>query len=197
MSKKLFITLPLPPGVNNYKKYRVIFQGGRPIATPYLTKQAEDFKEYAIFKLKAKAKEKDWEVPSKDKYILIRLKFYMNKLGKDADNHIKLIQDVIQESGLIENDSKLIPVVERLYVDQKDPRVKIALSELDWIGVFDNKNHRDLFIEKNCIGCKRYKRNCSILKSLDENKIVPEVDFIQEICKKSSNLIEQNKNKTI
>lgn len=193
MSKKLLITLPLPPGVNNYKKYRVMFQGGRPIATPYLTKQAEDFKQYAIFKLKEKAKNKNWETPSKDKYVLMQLKFYMNKLGKDADNHIKLIQDSIQDAGLVENDSKLIPVVERLYVDQNDPRVKICLSELDWIGVFDNKNDRDFFIEENCINCKRYKRNCSILKSLYKNRIPSEVDFVQQICKKKSNLIEQNK----
>jgi crossover junction endodeoxyribonuclease RusA len=197
MNKKIIITLPLPPGVNNYKKYKVMFQGGRPIATPYLTKQATDFKQYAIFKLKEAAKNKNWETPDKDKYIAMRLKFYMNKLGKDADNHIKLIQDAIQDAGLVENDSKLIPIVERLYVDSNDPRVKIYLHELDWIGIFDNKNDRDFFINENCINCKRYKRNCSILKSLDENKIVSEVDFVQGICKKNSNLTEQNKNKTI
>ena len=33
---KLIFNIPIPPGVNEYKKYRVLFQGGRNIPVPFL-----------------------------------------------------------------------------------------------------------------------------------------------------------------
>lgn len=184
MDNGLYImSIPLPPGVNNYKKYRVIYQGGRNVALPYLTKETLDFKEYMKVACKRFQLERNWKKPSKDKYILMELIFYMNKHGRDADNHIKLIQDSLQENGIVDNDSKIIPQVKRLYVDKNDPRVIIKLTILPWVGVFKNETDRHEFIEKNCVECKRFKRNCSILKTLDENKIVEEVNLSEKICK--------------
>ena len=176
--------IPIPPGVNQYKKYRIIYQGGRPIISSYLTKEAEDFKQYMHYVMTRKAKECNWITPLNNQYIKMSLIFFMNKLGKDADNHIKLIQDSLQETGLVKNDSKIIPVIKRLYVDKQNPRVKIKLEILPWIGVFDNNEKREQFLTNNCINCKRYKRNCSILKALDNNKLIPEVNVTENICKK-------------
>lgn len=177
------LTIPIPPGVNTYKKYRVIFQGGRNVALPYLTKEALDFKEYMKMACKRFQAETGWEKPTKDKYILMELIFYMNKHGRDADNHIKLIQDALQENNIVENDSKIIPRVKRLYVDKDNPRVIIKLSVLPWVGVFIDETTRNDFIESNCMDCKRFKRNCSILKTLDDNKIHEVVDLKNKICK--------------
>ena len=182
---KLYLDISIPPGVNQYKKYRVIFQGGRPMAAPYLIKAAVDFKEHMKYVMTREAKKANWIIPEDSQYIRMSLIFYMDKLGKDADNHIKLIQDSLQESGLIKNDSKIIPVVKRLYVDKENPRVKVKLEVLPWIGVFENEEHKQEFIQLNCINCKRFKRNCSILKTLQENKLMSDVDLLNKVCKKS------------
>lgn len=191
MDNILYMEIPLPPGVNSYKKYRVIFQGGRPIVSSYLTKETFDFKQYMKFLMKREAEKCNWETPENNKYIKLSLIFYMNKHGKDPDNHIKLIQDSLQETGLVNNDSKIIPQVKRVFINKNDPKVKIKMEVLPWIGVFDNETKRDIFINLNCQKCKRFSKNCSILKSLDNNKITSDVDLSKNICKKI-NLIEQN-----
>lgn len=183
---KLIFSIPIPPGVNEYKKYRVLFQGGRNIPVPYLTKETQDFKQYMHYLMTREANKNNWITPEDNKYIKLSLIFYMNKLGKDADNHIKLIQDSLQETGLVKNDSKIIPSVKRLFVDKENPRVIIKLEELPWIGVFSDETHRKYFIDENCNNCKRFKRNCSILKSLDENKISKDVNNNITICHKKT-----------
>ena len=179
-------SIPIPPGVNEYKNYRVLFQGGRNIPVPYLTKETQDFKQYMHHLMTREANKNNWITPEDNKYIKLSLIFYMNKLGKDADNHIKLIQDSLQETGLVKNDSKIIPSVKRLFVDKENPRVIIKLEELPWIGVFSDETHRKYFIDENCNNCKRFKRNCSILKSLDENKISKDVNNNITICNKKT-----------
>ena len=89
-------------------------------------------------------------------------------------------------AGLVKNDSKIIPSVKRLFVDKENPRVIIKLEELPWIGVFSDETHRKYFIDENCNNCKRFKRNCSILKSLDENKISKDVNNNITICNKKT-----------
>ena len=45
---------------------------------------------------------------------------------------------------------------------------------MDYIGVFDNASQLEQF-ESRCIGCNRYKRNCSILQKAKEGRVQEEV----------------------
>lgn len=62
----------------------------------------------------------------------------------------------------------------RIYYDNKNPRIELKIYPSEFIGIFNNKEEHDKFISK-CIKCKRYKRNCSILKKALEGRIQEEI----------------------
>ena len=170
-------TSPIPPSSNEYLGKRVAYAGGKPFVQVYKTKKAMDYEKYMVKTLQRESKQQGWEVPQKNDYIEMELVYYMNKLGRDIDNTYKLLIDALANAGMIINDDKVIPIPKNIYIDKDNPRIEVKLKISDKQGIFDNKDHSDAFISKNCVDCSRYNRNCSILKRAYENRIQQEIDL--------------------
>lgn len=180
----LKFTSPLPPSTNEYLGKRVAYAGGKPYVQVYKTKKAMDYENYMVKTLKRCSVEQGWEKPKKNEYINMRLIYYMNKLGRDIDNTYKLLQDALKNAGLIIDDDKVIPIPIDIFIDKDNPRIEVELEVSDKQGIFKNKGQAGKFIWSNCVDCKRYEKNCSILKKAFENRIQKEIDLDKMICSK-------------
>lgn len=171
MTKKLKLTLPLPMSVNH------IYGKGK-WGNTYLKTEGKQYKEVNIKYIRKEVKKQDWDKLKEGEYCYLDEVVYMNKAGRDADNLKKLTQDTITESKVVWVDDKYcLPRTNRIYIDKYNPRQEIILTPTNTIGIFDTKEEYEEFLSC-CKKCKRYKRNCSILKSLLENKIHEDVDKI-------------------
>lgn len=103
---------------------------------------------------------------------------YMNQKGRDADNLKKLQQDCITESLVVwEDDSWCLPRTERILIDKYSPRIELVISHAPFVGIFNDAQQLKEF-KKDCVVCKRYNNNCSILRQALESRVQPEIiDF--------------------
>lgn len=152
-------------------------KNGKPMAMSYKTNEAKkyqhDFTEY----VKKQVELQHW-VKSDNIYqhYYMDSYFYFPRIDMDANNYYKCLADAITDSGVVWNDdNQLCERVQRIYYDSKSPRIELSIYPCDYIGVFDNASQLEQF-ESRCIGCKRYKRNCSILQKAKEGRIQEEVN---------------------
>ncbi len=135
---------------------------------PEAIKYQKDFANY----VKKEAKKQGW-VKSNNKFqhYYMDCIFYFDRVDKDANNSFKCLADAITDSEAVWiDDTQLCERVQGIYYDSENPRIEITIHEVEYIGVFNNASQLEEF-ESNCIGCKRYKRNCSLLKKAIEGKI--------------------------
>lgn len=180
----LKFTSPLPPSSNEYLAKSVAYSGGKAYVHVYKTTKARAYETYMVKTLKRISKEQQWIVPDRNDYIIMELIYYMNKQGRDIDNTYKLLIDALANAGLIINDDKVIPVPINIFIDKDNPRIEVKLKKSSKIGVFNNDKEYDDFLLENCFKCKRYVKNCSLLKKLKENRIIQEVNLKENICYK-------------
>ena len=83
------------------------------------------------------------------------------------------------------DDTQLCERVQAIYYDPENPRIEIIIRPVNYIGVFDNASQLDEF-KSRCIGCKRYKRNCSLLRKATEGRIQEEIYNMK--CEKYSKI---------
>ena len=96
----------------------------------------------------------------------------MDKKHRDCNNAWKCLLDAITETQLIWKDDDIVcERVNKILYDAQNPRVELYIHYVDYIGVFDTENQLENFKNNNCIGCKRYKRNCTILRDAISGKI--------------------------
>ena len=151
-------------------------KNGKPMAMSYKTNEAKkyqhDFTEY----VKEQVKLQGWKKSDNiyQHYYMDTI-FYFPRLDMDANNYYKCLADAITDSGVVWNDdNQLCERVQRIYYDSKNPRIELVIYPVDYIGVFDNSSQLEDF-ESNCVGCNRYKRNCSILQKAKEGRIQEEI----------------------
>lgn len=184
--KILKITVPIPPSINNdYIKPRAIMNHGKPMAMMYETKIAKDFKKDMVKTIKSEVKKQNF-IPEMGKYTRLNWTWYFPRVNQDSNNYYKIAIDSCTESGIIwEDDNISLNHDTRIYYDSKNPRVEIELYYEDWIGIFDNKDIYNKFMESNCNICSRgTKSNCSIYKKALANKIQEEIDMTYFNCSK-------------
>lgn len=150
------------------------------MATSYKTSEAnkyqKEFKKYVC----EQVKEQNWDVtPDKKQHFYVDAVFYFDRVDKDPNNYFKCSLDAITETGLIWLDDKVVcERVQRIYYDSVNPRLELTIYPVDYIGIFNNVSQLEKF-EANCIGCSRYKRNCSILQKAKEGRVQSEIsDYI-------------------
>lgn len=176
MGKDLYLTSPMPPSVNHYLGYRAIIKSGKPLAVSYKTNEAKkyltSFKKYVY----QEVKKQGWSlIPNKTQHFYIDAVFYFKKVDQDANNYFKVMLDAITETQLIWlDDNVACERVQGVFYDAENPRVELYIHPVDYIGVFKNSSQLEEF-ESNCIVCKRYKRNCSILKNAKEGRVQNEI----------------------
>lgn len=143
-------------------------------------------KEFANY-VKNEAKKQGWKKSdNKFQHYYMDCIFYFDRVDKDANNCFKCLADAITDSQAVWiDDTQLCERVQGIYYDSENPRIEITITPVDYIGVFENASQLDIF-KSNCIGCKRYKRNCSLLKKATEGRIQEEIN--KGICKKYTSL---------
>lgn len=146
------------------------------MAMSYKTSEATKYQKNFSNYVKEEVKKQGYNLkPNKLQHFYIDAVFYFDRIDKDPNNYWKCMLDAITDTGLIWiDDNVTCERVQRIYYDSKNPRIELEIYPVDYIGVFDNVAQLEEF-ETNCIGCKRYKRNCSILKKAKEGKIQEEI----------------------
>lgn len=83
--------------------------------------------------------------------------------------------DAITETALIWVDDNVVcERCQQILYDSENPRIEINIYPVEYIGIFANKEELKKF-ESLCVGCTRYKRNCSILNKAKEGRIQKEI----------------------
>lgn len=186
MKTSLRITSPIPPSVNHYLAHRAVIKNGRPLALVYKTKEAiayqAAFKERVIHAVEAQNWPTDLENP---RHIYVDGCFYMDKKHRDCNNAWKCMLDAITETELVWKDDDIVcERVNKIVYDADNPRVELYIHYVEYVGIFDNEDQLETFKNDNCIGCKRYKRNCTLLRNAIEGRVQEEIDGY--ICTKCS-----------
>lgn len=179
---RIRFSTPLPPSVNDYLGYKVLWKRGRAVVFPYKKQKALDFMNLVAKKLATFVDNGEWKLTDKNTYVICEVDVFLNKKRRDSDNLFKVLLDSINETeGLIYDDSLIIPRVRNVVIDVNNPRLEVELKVADKVGIFTSQEYK-LFIENNCEKCSRYKRNCSLLKACIENKIKDEVNIESLNC---------------
>ena len=184
MNKGLFITSPIPPSVNHYTAHRFGMKNGRPFGIVYKTKEAVKY-QTAFKKIVVEEVEKQgWKADlDNGRHLYVDAVFYMDKKHKDANNCWKCLLDAITETQLVWKDDDLVcERVDKIVYDAENPRVELYIHYVDYVGVFDTEERLAAFKAANCIDCKRYKRNCTLLKNATEGRVQEEINGV--ICSK-------------
>lgn len=181
--RELHLISPIPPSVNHYLAYRAIIKNGKPMAMSYKTPEAvayqKAFKEY----VEGECAKQGWaDEPDPKQHFYVDTVFYFPKTDLDCNNYFKCILDAITDAGTVwADDNTVCERVMAIYYDSANPRIEITIRPVDYIGIFANRAHLDEF-QARCIGCKRYTRNCSILRKAIEGRIQEEIS--DGVCEK-------------
>lgn len=187
MSKQCRLSLPLPTSLN--KLYVQQYSGGRFTGKKILSKVGKENREDIMINVERQMSmpmniEWDFEY-TKNNYIYMDIIAYVTRVNVDLDNTLKTLNDSIEASGLVfDNDKKVVPRFDRVYIDPSNPRVELTFKQTGWNGIFADEITRKNF-ESGCISCRRYRKGaCSILKKAKENKIQNEIKYgnVNYIC---------------
>ena len=176
----------IPVSVNHYIKPRAFIAKGKAQVTLYETSEAKKYKKDFVKYIQEQVKLQKWNLtPNKTQHFYVDCVFYFDRVDKDANNYFKLLLDSITETQLIWlDDNVTCERVNGIFYDSKNPHINITIYPVDYVGIFPTVNQLEGF-KSNCIACKRYKNNCSILNKAIEGKIQNEiVDFVCSKFKK-------------
>jgi Holliday junction resolvase RusA-like endonuclease len=165
----LKLTLDLPASVNH-------IYGRNKFGSTYLKKEGKDYKNKMIKYIREQTEIQKW-VKVENRFVFLDEVVYFNKKGRDSDNTKKLSQDCITESRVVWiDDTYCLPRTQRVLIDSENPRLEIVLSVAEYIGIFDNENCFNEFLNTYCKSCKRYANNCSILNKALEGRVQKDIE---------------------
>ena len=166
----------MPPSVNHYTSVRTVMKNGKPLSIVYETKEAKEYKKKFKKIIEEQVKIQGWDMEvNSTQHFYIDAIFYFDRIDKDCSNYEKCLDDAITETQLIwKDDNVALFRPQRIYYDSNNPRIELTIYPCDYIGVFDDASQLEQF-ESRCIGCNRYKRNCSILQKAKEGRIQEEI----------------------
>lgn len=187
MKQELWLTSEMPPSVNHYLAIRAILKNGRPMAVNYKTKEALKYQKKFIEHVKQEVERQGWTTDlDNPRHFYVDAIFYMDKKRKDANNLWKCLLDAITETQLVWRDDDIVcERVNKIVYDADNPRVELRIYYVDYIGVFEDEEQLYKFKKNNCIDCKRYKRNCAILRNAIDGRIQSEING--DTCEKCTN----------
>ncbi|WP_025909356.1 RusA family crossover junction endodeoxyribonuclease [Priestia flexa] len=176
MVKELKLTVNgIPPSVNHYLGFRGVRKGNGCMVMSYTKPEAKKFKDVFSTYAKEQVKLQGWNIEeTKEIHHYLDCVFYFDRTDKDEQNYMKVMCDTLNGIAYID-DKKILTRTHEVYYDSKNPRIEITIRPVEYRGVFSNEKQLRQF-ESNCENCKRYKRNCSILKKAKEGKIQEEID---------------------
>lgn len=151
-------------------------KNGKPMAMSYKTPEAVQYRANFAEYVRSEISKQNWDlIPDKYQHFYADAIFYFDRQDKDANNYWKVLLDAITDTQLVWLDDNVVcERVQRIYYDTNNPRIELHIYPVDYIGVFDNTPQMEAFVSK-CVGCMRYKRNCSILQKAKEGKIQSDI----------------------
>lgn len=178
---KINLTSPIPISVNHYLKAttRTVYVNGKPkpIAVVYETKEAKEYKSKFSAYVADQVKKQGYDLPlDKYQHFYADCVFYFDRTDDDPNNYFKILFDAITLTQLIwVDDNVACERVQRVYYDKENPRIELTIHPVEYIGIFNNRNHLNEF-EDRCKSCNRYSRNCSLLKNAIVGRIQKEIN---------------------
>ena len=186
---KLSFLLPLPISINslyqNQGRFNKASRRYELTGQKIMSKEGTQLKRLMTKMAKKAVQEQGWSMEElADNHVYMDVNIYFNRKGRDGDNVFKLLQDSMQ--GVVyQNDSQVLPRVQKIMYDKNDPRVEITFTLVDYVGIFNSKEDAESFIS-NCESCSRYLNGrCSILKDSLTGSIREEVE-VSEVVKCNS-----------
>lgn len=146
------------------------------MAMSYKTNEAKKYQKEFINYIREQVKIQGWAKSDNPfQHYYMDTYFFFPRIDMDANNYYKCMADAITESGVVWiDDVQLCERVQGIYYDTENPRIEMKIYPTNYIGVFDNATQLEEF-ESRCIGCIRYKRNCSLLNKAKEGRIQKEL----------------------
>lgn len=181
----LKLTVPLPISINdlyiNQYTWNPKTRSRVPTGKRIMSKEGERVKKEIQTEARKQLSQQKWDYDyTKTHYIYMDSYIYFNRTGRDDNNIYKLNNDAL-EKIIYDNDSRVLTRTQRIQYDPDNPRVELIFTPVEYIGIFDDRQQLDAF-EVKCMTCKRYKRNCSILKKAKEGRVQEEIE--NQICNK-------------
>lgn len=180
---KLNLTLPLPTSINklyiNQHGWNPKTKQRFPTGKRILSAEGKKVKEKIQQQAKNQLNHQDWDYDFTEQgFIYMDTNIYFNRKGRDDNNIFKLLCDAL-EKIVYENDSRVLIRTQKILYDKMNPHVEVSFTPVEYVGVFENESAANEF-ERRCKSCKRYNRNCSLLRQAKEG-------FIQEEIHNDSN----------
>jgi Holliday junction resolvase RusA-like endonuclease len=175
---ELRLTLPLPTSINdlyiNQYTWNPKTKSRVPTGKRIMSKEGEEVKEQIQIQAREQLIGQEWDYEyTKDHFLYMDSFIFFNRQGRDDNNIYKLNNDAL-EKIVYDNDSRVLTRTQRILYEKDNPRVELVFTPVEFVGIFDDEEAYRLF-EETCKGCKRYKRNCSILKAAIEGRIQEEI----------------------
>lgn len=166
---KLKLELPVPTSINalyvNQFVYNPKSRRREPTGAKILSKEGEDCKKEIQSMARSQMIGQKWYYEwseNKDNFMYMDVIIYFSRRGRDADNIFKLLNDSL-EKLVYDNDSRILPRVQKILFDSKNPHIEVTFIPVGYKGIFANENEAIDF-EENCKSCTRYRKGrCSIL----------------------------------
>lgn len=179
MRKTLKLILPVPPSVNAYLYGKVIRLGNRTVARLAETQESKSYKFQVTPMIKKQMKEQDWEMPEEGNMINVKIDFFFQRKGMDANNFLKIPFDVFTEVGVWQDDQFSKPQTGLVVIDKFNPRIEVTISKDSQHGVFLDEFDRVEFIEKYEHTMPKRSWN-ALLKKLDEGRVTENTEYNEQ-----------------
>lgn len=142
----------------------------------YKTKESLDFKREFSDYLINEVEKQGWDLDvNKTQHFYIDTVYYFPSTDLDPSNYFKLLLDTITDTQKIWiDDNVALERVQAVYYDSANPRMEMYIHPVEYIGIFNDAEELNNFKLK-CFTCKRYKRNCSILRKAIEGRIQEDI----------------------
>lgn len=166
------MVLPIPVSSNSYLYPKVMGKYARLAETA----KSKKWKAEAAKIIKKELKKNNWKTVERGTFLNIHIDYFFNRKGMDPNNYLKTLYDVMEDCGVYENDDMCKPQTGIVVIDKYNPRIEVTLEIDEQMGVFRDDVQRTNFISDNesDFANRKFK---SILKSLDDNRLVEEVYF--------------------
>lgn len=161
----------LPISANNYVKPTSRMVNGKPVGYLYETRKAKDFKKRFRAYLKREVRKQGWNIKdTTDGHWYLDCTFIQSRINEDSNNYFKILCDSL--TGVVTNDDKnLLPRVDRVLYDSKNPRFYATLRKSKFTGVWRDQDHFDKFFNDNCLSCSKKVDSCTILRRAKESRL--------------------------
>lgn len=183
MSQELKLIITDFISVNHYLAHRAFMKNKTPMVSCYKTQKAKEFqKNFAKYVIE-EAEKQGWVTdPNPFQHYYVDTVYVFPRIDMDTNNYWKVPFDAITDSKVIWTDDNMAceRVIKVMY-DSENPRIEYTIYKTDFVGIFDSEIEYNNFKNK-CESCKRFKRNCSILRNAVEGKIQSDIE--DNICGK-------------